>query len=37
MRAHVAKSPLCDGPQFAQDLLKLLQSAWQMLVAAKPA
>ena len=35
MRARVAKSPLCDAPQFAQDLLKLLQHAWQSLVAGK--
>jgi len=37
MRACVAKSPLCDGPQFARDLLKLLQSAWEALVATKSA
>ncbi len=37
MRARVAKSPLCDAPQFARDLLKLLHSAWQSLLAAKRA
>src|SRR5262245_20108633 len=36
MRQRVAKSPLCDSRQFAQDLLDLLRSARQSLPAAKP-
>jgi predicted O-linked N-acetylglucosamine transferase (SPINDLY family) len=31
MRQCVAKSPLCDARQFAQDLLMLLRGAWQSL------
>jgi predicted O-linked N-acetylglucosamine transferase (SPINDLY family) len=37
MRQRVAKSPLCDAPQFAQDFLNLLRSTYQSLLAAKSA
>ena len=29
MRDQVRRSPLCDAPRFANDLLTLLKAAWQ--------
>ena len=29
LRPRMAKSPLCDGPRFAENLMELLHTAWQ--------
>ncbi len=29
MRDRISRSPLCDGPQFAQDFLALIRAAWE--------
>ena len=34
LRGQVARSPLCDGPRFAANLMTALRSIWQEWVAA---
>ena len=36
LRGQVARSPLCDGPRFAANLMKALRSIWQEWVATGP-
>jgi protein O-GlcNAc transferase len=37
LREQMARSPLCDGPRFAANLMAVLRGAWRRWCAMQPA